>query len=81
MTNATSPPSSSLLPDLRCFVLIVGNARSGSTLLGAALDGHPRAIVANEMADSMTLWKNLARDEVLARVISHAGYNASKDRA
>ena len=81
MANATSPPSSSLLPDLRCFVLIVGNARSGSTLLGAALDGHPRAIVANEMADSMTLWKNLARDEVLARVISHAGYNASKDRA
>lgn len=81
MTNDTSSSASSLLPDLRCFVLIVGNARSGSTLLGAALDGHPRAIVANEMADSMTLWKSLARDEVLARVIGHAGYNASKERA
>ncbi|MFM1904039.1 MAG: hypothetical protein RLZZ440_1939 [Planctomycetota bacterium] len=81
MTDAAVPSPAGLLPDLRCFVLIVGNARSGSTLLGAALDGHPRAIVANEMADSMTLWKNLSRDEVLARVIGHAGYNASKERA
>ena len=48
MTDAV-PTSPALLPDLRCFVLIVGNARSGSTLLGAALDGHPRAIVDNEM--------------------------------
>jgi hypothetical protein len=70
-----------LLPELQSFVLIVGNARSGSTLLGAALDGHPKAIVANEMGDSMTLWRNLTRDEVLTRVVGHAGFNASKDRA
>lgn len=76
-----TPEPTLLLPDLRCFVLIVGNARSGSTLLGAALDGHPRAIVANEMGDSMTLWRGLSRDEVLARVVGHAGFNASKDRA
>ena len=59
MTDAV-PTSPALLPDLRCFVLIVGNARSGSTLLGAALDGHPRAIVANEMGESMTLWRGLS---------------------
>ncbi len=80
MTDAV-PTSPALLPDLRCFVLIVGNARSGSTLLGAALDGHPRAIVANEMGESMTLWRGLSRDEVIARVIGHAGFNASHDRA
>ena len=82
MTAANpASPTPMMLPELECFVLIVGNARSGSTLLGAALDGHPRAVVANEMGDSMTLWRGQTRDEVLARVVSHAGFNASKDRA
>jgi hypothetical protein len=74
-------PAASLLPDLRCFVLVVGNARSGSTLLGAALDGHPRAIVSNEAGDSMSLWRGLTRDEVLARIVHRAGINHGKSRA
>jgi hypothetical protein len=74
-------PATSLLPDLRCFVLVVGNARSGSTLLGAALDGHPRTIVSNEAGDSMSLWRGLTRDEVLARIVHRAGINHGKSRA
>jgi pimeloyl-ACP methyl ester carboxylesterase len=77
----SATPPAAVLPGLRCFVLIVGNARSGSTLLGAALDGHPRAIVANEMGDSMSLWKGHSRDEVLARVVQHAAHNATTERA
>lgn len=70
-----------LLPEVRCFVLVVGNARSGSTLLGAAIDGHPRAIVANESGDSMTLWRGLRRDEVLNRVMARAAENAASERS
>ena len=33
---------------LRAFLLFVGYSRSGHTLIGALLDGHPNAIVSNE---------------------------------
>lgn len=81
MSGASTEVPPRLLPELRCFVLIVGSSRSGSTLLGAVIDGHPQAIVANESGDSMTLWRGLNRDEVLDTIVARAAVSAANDRS
>jgi hypothetical protein len=68
------------LDHLHRFALIVGNARSGSTLLGAVLDGHPRAVIANESASSMALWRDLSAAQILADVLDNAARNAATGR-
>lgn len=68
------------LDRIRRFVLIVGNARSGSTLLGAVLDGHPQALIANESASSMALWRDLSAAQILADVVANAALNAATGR-
>ncbi|NBW87793.1 MAG: hypothetical protein EBR23_13465, partial [Planctomycetia bacterium] len=70
----------SSLDHLRRFVLIVGNARSGSTLLGAVLDGHPQAVIANESASSMALWRDLSAAQIVADVLDNATRNAAAGR-
>jgi len=35
------------LDDLRCFLLVLGYARSGRSILGNLLDAHANAIVCN----------------------------------
>jgi hypothetical protein len=67
-------------PALDGFVLIVGNARSGSTLLGAVLDGHPRMVIANETAASATFWRGLDRAAILDEVLENAERNAGAGR-
>jgi hypothetical protein len=62
------------------FVLIVGNARSGSSLLGAVLDAHPSAIVANEAEGSVNLWRHLTGPEILHRIYETAARNAAAGR-
>lgn len=61
---------------LKCFVLIVGNARSGSTLLGSILDAHPNAIVANETSASANFWRGLNRHDILDEIY----FNSIKNR-
>jgi hypothetical protein len=68
------------LANLQGFVLIVGNARSGSTLLGATLDGHPRLVVANETAASANFWRGLDRGAILGEVLDNAERNAAAGR-
>jgi hypothetical protein len=70
----------SSLDHLSRFVLIVGNARSGSTLLGAVLDGHPQAVIANESASSMALWRDLSAAQIVADVLDNATRNAAAGR-
>jgi hypothetical protein len=50
------------------FLLIIGNARSGSTILGAVLDAHPNMVVANETIESCHLWRGLDGGKILAGV-------------
>lgn len=77
-----SAPSAAVHPlaAARCFVLIVGNARSGSTLLGAVLDGHPQAVVANESYSSFSLWRNLTGPDILRDVYDNASQMAAEGR-
>lgn len=67
-------------PALKAYVLIVGNARSGSTLMGAVLDGHPRMVIANETAASATFWRGLDGPAILQEVWDNAERNAAQGR-
>jgi hypothetical protein len=49
---------------LKAFLLIIGNARSGSTLLGSIINSHPQAIIANETYASRILWENLSQEQI-----------------
>lgn len=80
MSNLASGGPAHPLADARCFVLIVGNARSGSTLLGAVLDGHPQALVANESSSSFSLWRNLTKPDILRDLYDNANQMAACDR-
>lgn len=57
MNDPSSGSAVSKHANLTSFLLIVGNARSGSTLLGAAIDAHPSAVISNESTGSWELWK------------------------
>jgi hypothetical protein len=57
---------------LKCFILVVGNSRSGSTLLGSILDAHPNANIANESRASTIFWRDLNRYEILNEISTHA---------
>jgi hypothetical protein len=80
MSNLSATGPAHPLADARCFVLIVGNARSGSTLLGAVLDGHPQAVVANETSSSFSFWRNLTRPDILRDVYDNASRMAAEGR-
>jgi hypothetical protein len=65
---------------LQSFVLIVGNARTGSSLLGAIIDAHPLAVVANESAASANFWRDLDRGTILAEIVENSRRNAAAGR-
>lgn len=58
------------------FLLIVGNSRSGSTILGAVLDAHPQMVVANETIESTHLWRGLDGDRILEGIFQNAEQQA-----
>src|SRR5271163_188436 len=65
---------------LRNFVLVVGNARSGSTLLGSILDAHPNAAVANETPGSANFWREMDRGEILREILDNSRRNHEAGR-
>lgn len=67
-------------PNLHGFTLIIGNARSGSTLMGAVLDAHPHVVIANETTASATFWRGLDGGAILAEVFENAERNAATGR-
>ena len=65
---------------VQTFFLIIGNARSGSTLLGSVIDGHPQAIIANETIASSTFWRNTTRAAILAEIQENSRLNRESGR-
>jgi hypothetical protein len=57
-----------LLKQATTFCLVIGSPRSGSTLLGAVIDSHSKAIMANETGASGRFWSGLTRDEILVEI-------------
>jgi hypothetical protein len=79
-TQPTAPFVTSAFDQLKCFLLIVGNARSGSTLLGAALDAHLSAMIGNESEGSWGLWKGMSRAQILMIIRENAERMAGTNR-
>jgi hypothetical protein len=50
---------------LKAFLLIIGNARSVSTVLGSIINTHPNALIANETQLSGNLWNSATRESIL----------------
>lgn len=69
-----------MFPNLEGFFLVIGNARSGSTVLGAVLDAHPAVIVANETQASATFWRGLDRGAIVAEIRWNAAHAAATGR-
>lgn len=63
------------------FCLVIGAPRSGSTLLGAVIDAHSQAIVANETGASARFWKGLTRDDILLDIAQNASGRSSIGRS
>jgi Sulfotransferase domain len=62
------------------FALVVGNARSGTTIVGSILDAHPRIICANETRASNAHWTNLSAQEIVDEIISNVEMNHVNQR-
>jgi len=62
------------------FALVVGNARSGSTLLGGILDSHPNVLCANESNASQIFWRGLSREAIVAEIEANSRDNAARGR-
>ena len=50
MNNESCVTDQNLYSEVKFFILFIGYARSGSTLMGSILDAHPNAIISNEYA-------------------------------
>lgn len=62
------------------FVLIVGNARSGTTLVGGIIDSHPRMLCANESRASSVFWRDYSRAQIIAEIEANSALNAANGR-
>ena len=65
---------------LECYCLIIGNERSGSTILGSIIDAHPNAVIANETKASQNIWRGLSKESILNEVIENACLNYERGR-
>jgi hypothetical protein len=57
------------LADLRTYCMFIGHARGGGSLLGALLDAHPSAIIADEIDVIEMMRGGASRDRILTRLI------------
>jgi hypothetical protein len=62
------------------FVLVVGNARSGTTIVGAIIDSHARMICANETTASANFWRGWNRQQIVNEVVANSAANYTAGR-
>jgi hypothetical protein len=55
-----------------CFALVVGNARSGTTIVGSIIDAHPQMICANETTGSSHRWEGMTGAEIVAEIVENS---------
>lgn len=62
------------------FALIVGNARSGTTIVGSIVDSHPNMLCANESGASAVFWRGRDRAQIIAEIEENSARNAAEGR-
>lgn len=66
--------------DFKSFCLVIGNSRSGSTILGSIVDAHPNAVVANETMASQAFWRGMSKGDILREIIENSSANYRSGR-
>ncbi len=66
--------------DFKTFCLVIGNSRSGSTILGSIVDAHPNAVVANETMASQSFWRGMSKSDILREIIENSSANYRSGR-
>ncbi|MGO9006981.1 MAG: hypothetical protein ACLQIQ_08360 [Beijerinckiaceae bacterium] len=64
----------------RLFTLVVGNSRSGTTIVGSILDAHHRVICANETTASLNFWRGWSKNEIISEIIANSAANFGSGR-
>jgi hypothetical protein len=62
------------------FALVVGNARSGTTIVGSIIDCHPNMLCANETRASAKFWDNLSKPDIIQELINNSEANLQSSR-
>jgi len=62
------------------FVLVIGNARSGTTVVGAILDSHPEVVCANETKASHVFWRDYDRAAIIEEIEANSRWNRENGR-
>ena len=78
MTFIDTPPDP--FASVQTLLLIIGNARSGSTLVGSVIDAHPQAVIANETTASATFWRDTSRATILGEIQENSRRNRESGR-
>ena len=78
MTFIDTPPDP--FASVQTLLLIIGNARSGSTLVGSVIDAHPQAVIANETTASATFWRDTSRATMLGEIQENSRRNRESGR-
>lgn len=62
------------------LVLVIGNARSGTTVVGSILDSHQAILCANETRASNNFWRGLNRQDIVTEIVenSRAHYDSGR---
>lgn len=62
------------------FALVIGNGRSGTTIVGAILDAHPQIVCANETRASVAYWRDWTGDAIIADILANSEANRAAQR-
>jgi hypothetical protein len=65
---------------LQAFVLVIGNSRSGTTMVGSILDSHPAMLCAHETEASRAFWRGWTRAAIVAEVEKNSAEAAANQR-
>lgn len=65
---------------LQAFVLVIGNSRSGTSIVGSILDSHPNMLCAHETEASRAFWRDWSRDEIVAEIKANSAGAAENKR-
>ena len=65
---------------IETFLLIVGNSRSGSSLLGSMVDAHHQAAIANESSESKMIWRDIRKEEFFDSLFMNAEASRVNER-
>lgn len=66
--------------EIEKFVLAIGCARSGTSMIGAILDSHPQMICGHETEGSKRLWHGMTREDIVSDISTNSRTYASQNR-